>query len=173
METKFMKKMIICAIFLALLTLGIPFTAWKYSATSTAADTENTTCIANPFEPCENMNEAEKIAGFSMKLPDIPDGFSLLELSAVKDDMVQAIYENQDLNLDIYLRKAHGSVDISGDYNFYPNQDQLIVSDKVVTLKGNGDKIMVATWTQESYTYAIDTDGISADIILDLIQQME
>lgn len=32
---------------------------------------------------------------------------------------------------------------------------------------------MVATWTQESYTYAIDTDGISADIILDLIQQME
>ena len=166
-------KKIICAIFLALLTLGIPVAVWKYSVSSAAQYSENPVCIANPFEPCENMNEAEKISGFSMKLPDIPDGFSFLELSAIKDSMIQAIYENRDSNLDIYLRKAPGSVDISGDYNFYQNQDQLIVSDKVVTLKGNGDKIMVATWTQESYTYAIDTDGISADIILDLIQQME
>ena len=168
-----MKKATICAISLALLTLGISFTAWKYSAASSSADTENTTCIANPFEPCENMNEAEKIAGFSMKLSDMPDGFSLLELSAIKDSMIQAIYENRDSDLDIYLRKAPGSVDISGDYNFYKTQDQFIVSDKVVTLKGNDDNIMVATWTQESYTYAIDTDGISADIILNLIQQME
>ncbi len=166
-------KKIICAIFLALLTLRIPFTVWKYSVASTTQYSEDSVCIANPFEPCENMNEAKKIAGFSMKLPDIPDGFSFLELSAVKDDMIQAIYENRDSNLDIYLRKAPGSVDISGDYNFYQNQDQLIVSDKVVTLKGNGDKIMVAVWTDGSYTYAIDTDGISADIILDLIQQME
>ena len=165
-------KKIICAISLALLTLGIPFTIWKYSISSAAQYSEDF-CIANPFNPCKNMKEAEKIAGFSMKLPDIPDGFSLLELSAIEDDMIQAIYENHDSNLDIYLRKAPGSVDISGDYNFYKNQDQLIVSDKVVTLKGNGNKIMVATWTQESYTYAIDTDGISADIILNLIQQME
>ena len=166
-------KKIICAIFLALLTLGILFTVWKYSVLSATQYSEDSVCIANPFEPCKNMNAAEKISGFSMKLPDIPDGFSFLELSAIKDSMILAIYENRDSDLDIYLRKAPGSVDISGDYNFYQNQDQLIVSDKVVTLKGNGDKIMVATWTQESYTYAIDTDGISADIILDLIQQME
>ena len=166
-------KKIICAIFLALLTLGILFTVWKYSVLSATQYSEDSVCIANPFEPCKNMNATKKISGFSMKLPDIPDGFSFLELSAIKDSMIQAIYENRDSDLDIYLRKAPGSVDISGDYNFYQNQDQLIVSDKVVTLKGNGDKIMVATWTQESYTYAIDTDGISADIILDLIQQME
>lgn len=64
METKLMKK-IICAIFLALLTLGIPFTVCKYSVSSAAQYSENSVCIANPFEPCKNMNEAEKIAGFS------------------------------------------------------------------------------------------------------------
>ena len=96
-------KKIICAIFLALLTLGIPFTVCKYSVSSAAQYSENSVCIANPFEPSKKNRRVFK----------------------------------------------------------------------VITLKGNDDKIMVATWTQESYTYAIDTDGISADIILDLIQQME
>lgn len=162
-------KKIILPILLLVLCASV-FVTWKYSAASVSVDTEDTTCIANPFEPCKNMEQAEKIAGFSMNLPDIPEGFSLLELSAIKEDMIQAIYEDQDL--DIYLRKAPGSADISGDYNFYQSQDYLIIDDKEITLKGNGSKIMVATWTLDGYTYAIDTTGLSADIILNLIKQM-
>lgn len=162
-----MKKIIILLLTTLLISSSI-FTIWKYFNVSTEA--ENATCIANPFEPCNDMTQAEKLTGFSMHLPDLPKGFSLLELSAVKDSMIQAIYENQDL--DIYLRKSSGTMDISGDYNYYKNQNCLIIDNKDVTLKGNNDKIMVATWTQDGYTYAIDTTGISADIMLDLIQQI-
>ena len=114
----------------------------------------------NPFIDCADLNKAAQIAGFSLSVPTTPDAVSVLEES----NMIQADYDNG-----MYIRKAGGSNDISGDYNDYAQVEVV----NGATLKGESGKIFLAVWNNDGYTYAVGVhDAMSQSDMLTLIAEI-
>ena len=130
------------------------------------------TQIPNPFVDCDTMDAAAKISGFSMSLPDkLP---SWVEDTAIRASrsMVEVICQGGEDKLT--LRKGSGSEDISGDYTKYEENDTLELEGRKVTTKGGDGKVMVATWQEGEYTYAIrSTVGMSHDELSALVSNMK
>lgn len=99
---------------------------------------------ASPFQPCDTLDAAEKMAGFDLTLPETAD-----KLEAVENEMIQALYGED--GTDMFIRKALGSEDISGDFNEYAQIETV----DGVTLKGVDGQFSLALWTNGEYTYSI------------------
>lgn len=132
--------------------------------------------IPSPWVDCETIADAEKLAGFTVILPKtIPDGYTQKTIEAVKDDMVQIIYENGENQL--VFRQAKGSDDISGDSTEYKENSTLTIGTLKVTTKGNGGKINLATWVNGEYSFAISANlggkGLDSQAINDMISSMD
>lgn len=100
--------------------------------------------IPSPFIDCDSMDAAAELAGFDMTLPRTADFLQVIE-----GRMIQAFY-GEDGN-DMFIRKATGTGDISGDYNVYA-QTETVDS---VTLKGENDTFSLAIWEKDGYTYSV------------------
>ena len=61
---------------------------------STEPAQEEITQIANPFIPCDTMEEAEKISGLTLPLLDMAE--MKTEIYAIKDELVEVIYFDAD-----------------------------------------------------------------------------
>lgn len=134
--------------------------------------TDSSTQIASPFQDCTSLAEAQKLTGFAFQVPDTIDGYAGRTISVMDNSMTQVVYTNQK-DQSVLLRKAAGSEDISGDYNTYAQNSTVQVKGSAVTLKGNDNKVFVAVWAQNGYTFAIDSDaGLSAAQITALVQAM-
>ncbi|WP_313577956.1 hypothetical protein [Lacrimispora sp.] len=112
--------------------------------------------IPNPWVDCENIADAEKLAGFTATLPKtIPDGYTQKSIEAVKNNTVQIIYENGENK--IVFRQARGNDDVSGDYNEY--------------------KVNLATWVSGGFSFAISVNpggkGLDNQAINDMISSMD
>ena len=97
-------------------------------------------------------------------------------IQAIEDDMIEVIYfEEESENEGLRIRKAKGNDDISGDYNEYKNVETVKVGDYDVTEKSDGKNIFVATWTDGTYSYAIDIDRaeLSKEDIENLISNIK
>lgn len=114
--------------------------------------------------------DAGKIAGFDVTVPDAIDGYSERTIQAIKNDLIQVLYQNGENKLSI--RKAVGSDDVSGDYNEYAEINTVTVSGQQVTMKGSHGIVNVAAWTDGSYTYAVCVvgKGINSNSISNLIK---
>ena len=135
-------------------------------------DSENMAQMPNPFEVCDTLADAGKIAGFDMTVADGLDNFEVAEISAIEDDMIQIIYQYGDN--EIYVRKGTGIEDISGDYNTYSTTDSMEVDGHVISLRGDDTSVSVATWSDNGYTYAIDSSpAVSQDVITTLVQHIQ
>jgi hypothetical protein len=161
-----MKKMF--AVLLAILTLAsLAACSSKKAAASSSAQ------IANPFVTCETMQDAAKLAGFEMTVPESVEGYPDRTIQAVKGSMIQVFFKSGDQEL--LLRKAAGKDDVSGDYNKYDETNTLSVGSLSVTVKGNSGTVSVATWTSGDCAYAIDVTGtgVSQDLITSLVQSIQ
>jgi hypothetical protein len=98
----------------------------------------------SPFQPCDTLDAAEKMAGFELTVPGTPDS-----MEAWEGYMIQAFYGED--GSDMLIRKALGSEDISGDYNAYAQTETV----DGVTLKGADGQFSLALWTDGAYTYSI------------------
>lgn len=116
--------------------------------------------MPNPYEDCKTMDDAKKISGFGMTVPDQIAGCDKKLIQAIKNQLVQVIYEQDES--EIYVRKVAG-INVryaSGDYNDYSVSTTYKVGKLSVTVKGNAnDQYAVATWSNGGYTYAIMADG--------------
>lgn len=122
----------------------------------------SSTQIANPYLSCATLAEAERQAGFSMALPA---DCTVSSFSIVPQTIIQANCADG-----LTIRKAVGSGDISGDYNAYAQSETVSTTGNAVTLRGDGQQVMVALWTADGYTYAIQTDtGLSRERMLALV----
>lgn len=121
--------------------------------------------IPNPFVSCTTLAEAEEQAGFSLTLPA---DCHISSLSVVPHTMIQANRADG-----LTIRKAVGNEDISEDYHPYSHSETVSVSGKSITLKGEGQLVMVALWTADDYTYAIQSEtGLSRDAMLALAAEV-
>ena len=133
----------------------------------------------NPFAEYASMADAEKAAGFSMKVPSSVDNYTKQTILAaiLNDDnsMIEVIYQNDDENA-VRIRKATGSEDISGDYTQYAEAATVTIGERKVTMKGQNGQINLATWTDNGYTYSIGVYsevGISSEEMTDLIAAVQ
>lgn len=175
-----MKKIMI--IFLST-AIVLSFTACKKAPNAQESTTqENDKAVISenigmpsPLIDCNTMEEAEKLAGFTMSLPkNLPEGYSIKLIQAIKDKLIQVFYENGDDEL--LIRKAVGKEDISGDYNNYPENQSITVNGVTVETKGSNGKVNVATWTDGDYSYSIsfqpETAGVDTDVIKDMVENI-
>lgn len=124
--------------------------------------------IPNPYVECETIAEAEKIAGFTMTLPEkTPQGYVQGLIQAMQNEMIQVDYKNGEK--EIQIRKAKGNGDISGDYNEYAEKNTLTVGSLQVSTRGNNGKVNVATWVDGEFTYSISGAGFDTTAISDMV----
>lgn len=126
-------------------------------------ETEETQ-IPNPFTQCDTLDQAEELVGFSMELPKRSwDSYRVLS-----GEMIEAQSE------DVRVRKAKGTEDISGNYTAYEETKTVDVDGIDVTFRGEDGKVMVATWAENDYTFAVSSDnGISAKEMTSLVAEVK
>jgi hypothetical protein len=108
---------------------------------------DNNVEIANPVVGYQTLEDAEKAVGFDITVP--ADIKQVINYSVISDSILEIEFKGG------YLRKARGAEDISGDYNTYKNSDVLNSNGKQYSVKGNGSKISLVTWTDGDFTYCL------------------
>lgn len=132
--------------------------------------------VPNPFEIVDTLDEAAKIAGFSLEAPTEYADYNSLVIQAIADDMIEVIYfDAEKAHEGLRIRKAVGTDDISGDYNEYKEENIVKVGNLEVTEKGNDGNISVASWTDGTYSYSINVDEalLNADDIAKLVETIK
>ena len=132
--------------------------------------------VPNPFEIVDTLDEAAKIAGFSLETPTEYADYNSLVIQAIADDMIEVIYfDAEKTHEGLRIRKAVGTDDISGDYNEYKEENVVKVGELEVTEKGNDGNISVASWTDGTHSYSINVDEalLNADDIAKLVETIK
>lgn len=172
-----MKKILLMSLLcLAIIACGKKEEAKQDAAEATNVTQEQDYGVPNPYEIVDTLGEASKIAGFDLSVPATYDDYKKQVIQAIEDDMIEVIYfEEESENEGLRIRKAKGTDDISGDYNEYKNVETVKVGDYDVTEKSDGKNIFVATWTDGTYSYAIDIDRaeLSKEDIENLISNIK
>lgn len=147
---------------------------------SVLAGGDDTTQIPNPWEQYTSLADAAKAAGFEMSIPERPRMFTETIYQVMKDEnetILEVLYSAEDSGEQMVIRKASGAgknADISGDYNVYNETSTVTVGEYNVTLKGNDQKVNLATWTSGDYAYSIDCiSGITAEEMTAFIGDMQ
>lgn len=118
--------------------------------------TGDNTQIPNPWQEYKTVSEAAKAAGISFSAPEKLEGYKVSHVQ-VMDGIVEVRYSNG--SNEIRVRKGKGTDDISGDYNVYKNVSEKKIGGNTVTLKGNGDGVSSATWTDGTYSCSIFSEN--------------
>jgi len=149
------------------------FNASEKSGEQIAGDTVQ---IPNPFIDCTTIEDAQKLAGFHMTIPDaMPEGYSKTAICAVKNKMIEIIYLNGES--EICIRKAIGSEDISGDCTAYKETVETEIGNVKVTMKGDNGKVNVSTWSEGVYVFSITVNcggtGLDSSIIRTMVNAVK
>ena len=154
-----MKKILLMSVLcLAIIACGKKEEAKQEMVETRNVTQEQSVGVPNPFVEVKTLDEAYKIAGFNLSVPTTYGDYKKQVIQAIEDDMVEVIYFNDTDNEGLRIRKAKGTDDISGDYNEYKNVETVKVGEYDVTEKGDEGNIFIVTWTDGTYSYAIDTD---------------
>ena len=124
--------------------------------------------IANPFVDYDTLEEAAAQTGFELTVPETVEGYPERMIQVMDGAMLQVIWLNGEDRL--FVRKAAGSEDVSGDYNVYSDVRTLTVGEREVTLQGEAGAYSLATWQANGYSYAVMADDpMSAEALTALI----
>lgn len=127
-------------------------------------DEEMMVGMPSPIVEYDTLAEAEQAAGFKIQVPATITGYEEVSYVVISDVMIQVDYRGE--HGDICVRKMAASTweDISGDYNVYPDAQEVTVRGHRALIRGNGDTASLATWTNDGYAYSVgiyDENGLS------------
>lgn len=173
-----MKKILLMLLLcLAIVACGKKEEVKEEVAQATEASQPADVGVPNPFEIVDTLDEAAKIAGFSLEVPTEYADYKTVLIQVIEDDMIEVIYfdDVEKTHEGLRVRKAKGSDDISGDYNEYKEENLVKVGELEVTEKGNDGNISIATWTDGTYSYSINVDEaiLNTDDISNLISNIK
>ncbi len=127
--------------------------------------------MPNPFTDHSSLRQAEKAAGYKIKLPQSICG-SDRRVYRTSADMLEVIYYKDDTEV-ARVRKAAGCHDISGDYNSYSQVERQSTATGFVELKGNDGKYTLANRVENCYSYAVSTAACSREELQQLLKQIK
>ncbi len=172
-----MKKILLMSVLcLAIVACGKKEEAKQETAETTNVTQKESTQIPNPFVEVKNLDEASKIAGFSLEVPETYEDYKKQVIQAIENDMIEVIYYDENSEHEgLRIRKAKGTDDISGDYNEYKDVETVKVGDFEIIEKGSEGNISVATWNDGTYSYAIDVAeaSLTKDTIANLVSNIK
>lgn len=147
--------------------LLIAFLGYKMSLPKEIVDPNQNTLTPNPMQRFEDVEAASEAVGFTVSLPafDTIDAIFVINGEIIQ---LKGQYEGQAIT----FRMGQGSEDISGDFNIYDNEAELIIQGQEISVKGNGDLISLVLWHTEDFTYSIQSEGLSEEKIIALIETM-
>ena len=166
--------------------LSILFAAVMMISCLAVSASAQTIGMPNPFQSAKTMEDAGRIAGFSMTAPDSFQEYRTDVIEAVQNDMIQVIYHDSNRN-ELRIRKAKGLVNkLDGDYNEY-DTSKCLWSRKTGLISTRGDYLLlgtqdtnadnytirVATWFHHGFTYSVTCDmGLSQQGLMNLTEQI-
>jgi len=172
-----MKKILLMSVLcLAIVACGKKEEAKQETAETTNVTQKESTQIPNPFVEVKNLDEASKIARFTLEVPETYEDYKKQVIQAIEDDMIEVIYYDENSEHEgLRIRKAKGTDDISGDYNEYKDVETVKVGDFEIIEKGSEGNISVATWNDGTYSYAIDVAeaSLTKDTIANLVSNIK
>lgn len=116
------------------------------------------TTLANPWQECASMAQAESLAGFSFAIGDsaLPEGYGpeAAYIQVIAGSMIEVDYTGE-RGGSLCLRKAVGTDDVSGDYNSYDLTQTSRIAGQDVTMRGAENAWYVVTWTRDGYSFAV------------------
>ena len=125
------------------------------------------TQIPNPWQEYKTVSEAAQAAGISFSAPDKLGKYSVSYVQAM-DGIAEVTYAAG--SSEFSVRKGAGTEDISGDYNTYSSVSEKNIGGNTVTLKGSGDSVNSASWTDGKYSYSIySADGLTTAFVKSII----
>lgn len=114
--------------------------------------------LANPWQECASMAQAESLAGFSFAISDsaLPEGYGpeAAYIQVIAGSMLEVDFTGE-RGGSLCLRKAVGTDDVSGDYNSYDLTQTSRVAGQDVTLRGAENAWYVVTWARDGYSFAV------------------
>lgn len=124
--------------------------------------------ITNPLVRYDSVQEAETVLGWAVKLPPLPEIFSVTLISGA---LVEINWD--DGNSYYRMAKAELGSDISGDYNSYPITTT-VENGYALQLRGDEqDAYRLLTWQDGGYSYAYCSDSpMTADEAISLVEQI-
>ena len=131
------------------------------------------TTLANPWQECASMAQAESLAGFSFAISDsaLPEGYGpeAAYIQVIASAMIEVDYTGG-RGGSVCLRKAVGTDDVSGDYNSYDLTQTSRIAGQDVTLRGAENAWYVATWTRDGYSFAVvSTSALTTSLVEALV----
>lgn len=167
-----MKKLIVLGV-CAAMALSMAACANQTEPSSTTDETSSQMQLPDPFTSCESMGDAEKIAGFTLTMPEhSPDWATETIIRATQSGMIEVVHLGN--GNEMRIRKATGNEDISGDYSAYQTSDEISVNDAKVQVKGNEEKIYLATWSNGTHSYSISVNsGLAQEDLTTLISSID
>ena len=172
-----MKKILLISVLcLAIIACGKKEETQQEATQATETTQGQSTEIPNPFIEAKNLEEASKIAGFTLSVPANYEDYKKQVIQAIEDDMIEVIYYDENSEHEgLRIRKAKGTDDISGDYNEYKDVETVKVGDFEIIEKGSEGNISVATWNDGTYSYAIDVAeaSLTKDTIANLVSNIK
>ncbi len=120
--------------------------------------------VVSPYQEVNSLQEASKITGFDMKVPESIGEYNNRLISVIDGNIIDVRYLSSDeQSTGIFIRKSRGDEDISGDYNTYSTNITEHIDGKDVNLRGDGEKIFVVAWTEDGFSYAITSNDYIMD----------
>lgn len=132
--------------------------------------------LANPWQECASMAQAESLAGFSFAISDsaLPEGYGpeAAYIQVIAGSMLEVDFTGE-RGGSVCLRKAVGTDDVSGDYNSYDLTQTSRVAGQDVTLRGAENAWYVATWARDGYSFAVvSTSALTTSQVETLVAGM-
>lgn len=164
------KKIAMLTICAAMLSAGTAL-ANEAPVTEAGAATEIFCGMPNPFTDHSSLRQAEKTAGYKIKLPKSIAG-SDRRVYRTGADILEVIYYKGDTEV-ARVRKSRGCHDVSGDYNSYHQIERQTMATGFVELKGNDGKYTLANCVENGYSYAVSTTACSKETMQRLLEQIK
>lgn len=122
---------------------------------------------------CEELSSAKELAertGVDIReLTDLPFAPTQTQYTAYSDALAEIRYLAGDK--EIRLRKSAGTEDNSGDYTDYADVQTISLAGQSVTLKGEGESVSLALWSDGTWSCSISADpALSREEMTALVQ---
>ena len=125
--------------------------------------------VPNPFIKVNTMDEAFKMTGFTLETPATYKNYKKKVINVIKNKMIEVVYLKESNTEGLFIRKSKGTYKTNKDIK------TVKIGDYDVREKTKEENISLATWTDGTYSYAIDTDRaeLNAEDITNLIANIK
>ena len=106
----------------------------------------------NPFREVDTMDKAFEMTGFTLETPATCKNYKKKKINVIKDKMVEVVYLKETNTEGLVIRKSKGTYKINKDVK------TIRIGNYDVIEQTKGENITLATWTDGTYSYAIDVD---------------